>query len=133
MKKAQRSPFVFGASSLLVIFAVLALVIFSLLALNTALANNRLSVVFADAAYDNAKAQEMAHTILADIRAGNIPEGVKQEGNVYSYSCRIDDTKELFVIVELLFEDDYKIKKWQSVRTAAWDGDDSIDVWSPED
>ena len=129
MRREKRSPFIFGASSLIVIFAVLCIVIFALLSLNTAAAGDRLSRVFADSAVDAARANSEAHEILARIRQNDIPERVEIKGNIYNYSCRIDKARELFVSVEVYGNGEYKILRWQSVRTAAWNPDEKIDVW----
>lgn len=112
-KKRFLPPMV-GGSSLLVIFAVLCLTVFSLLTISTAKAERRLSDVSAEAVVSYYKADAEAETIFAGIRSGNIPENVSIENNVYSYSCRISST--LFLQVEIRFNDGiWEILCWQPV------------------
>ncbi len=128
----KATPSFFGASSLLVIFALLALVIFALLTLQSARETERLSVISADAESEYAAAELKAHRILSMIRAGETPDGVTKNGNVYDYRVVINSSLTLFVKIELTPDASYKILKWQSVRTAPWENDTGIDVWRPE-
>ena len=122
------SPPVVGGTSLLVIFAVLALTVFALLSLSTALANDRLSSAAAQAVYDYYQADCQAEAILAQLRQGRQPPGVARQGDVFSYSCPISDTQTLLVEVRL-DGDTYTILRWQAVSTAPWQPDDSLNLW----
>ena len=122
------SPPVVGGTSLLVIFAVLALTVFALLSLSTALANDRLSSAAAQAVYDYYQADWQAEAILAQLRQGRQPPGVARQGDVFAYSCPISDTQTLLVEVRL-DGDTYTILRWQAVSTAPWQPDDSLNLW----
>ena len=117
-----------GGSSLLVIFAVLCLTIFALLSLSTAQAGSRLSSASAQAVSDYYLADHEAETILAQLRAGRCPEAVSESDGVYSFTCPISDTQTLEVSVRLEGET-YTILRWQSVSTAEWIPDESLDLW----
>ena len=117
-----------GGSSLLVIFSVLCQTVFTLLALSTVQASDRLSRASADAvsAYYNADCE--AEAILAKLRDGEIPDGVTEQGDVYSYTCAISENQLLAVEVELP-PNDYRVLRWQAVSSAEWQPDNTLPVW----
>lgn len=125
-----------GATSLLTVFAVLALTVFALLTLSDARSDTRLS----DAAWQTTQAyyaaDAEAQAILARLRAGEQPEGVtvtSAEGaRRCAYACPISDTLELQVEVALSPEGNYRIDRWQMASTRAWEGDDDLEVWTGE-
>lgn len=129
-KRREKAPIV-GGSSLIVMFAVLCLTVFALLGLSTAQANMRLSDAAADAVTGYYEADCAAEAILAEIRSGNIPEGVTviDSSKTYSYSCPISETQVLCVEV---CADSFKIVRWQAVSAAGREIDESIDVWDGE-
>ena len=129
-KKSMRFPPI-GGSSLLVIFAVLCLTVFALLSLSTAQAGSRLSDASAQAVSDYYRADCRAEEILAQLRSGQLPEGVSVEDGVYSYTCSISDTQALAVSVRL-DRDHYTVLRWQAVSTIEWTPDESIDLWDGE-
>ncbi len=155
-KKFRLSPPAVGGSSLLVIFAVLCLTIFALLSLSTVQADRRLGDASAAAVGGYYAADTQAEVLLAQLRTGEIPEGVEvkeeilphpedsgeQSGEIdpdtkaltVSYSCPISDTQELQV--RIFFPDGlssaYEILQWQAVSTADWQPDDTIHVWDGE-
>lgn len=125
-----------GGSSLLVIFAILCFTVFTLLALSTAQADNRLSEASSKAVSDYYKADLEAENILAQLRQGIIPENVQVMDNVYSYSCPISDTQVL--MVEVISEtaetgsftsttgpaantSTWRILRWQAVSTVEYE------------
>lgn len=127
MREREGMPAV-GGSSLLVIFAVLCLTVFALLGLTTVQADGRLSDASAQAVQDYYGADCQAEIILARLRAGELPEGVHADGDTYSYACPISDTQTLQV--EVWVEGTaYTVLRWQAVSTAAWQADESLDVW----
>lgn len=127
-KRNTDTPAAVGGSSLLVIFAVLCLTVFALLSLSTVQADGRLSKIAAQAVAEYYAADEEAEEILADLRNGIVPEGVVQEGNCYSYSCRVSDTQELQVTVRIS-QNFYEVLRWQTVSITDWVADDSLNVW----
>ena len=126
--KTSMTPPVVGASSLLVIFAVLCLTIFALLSISTVQANGRLSDHAAKAVTDYYKADAQAESTLARLRAGEKPDGVFQEGNLYTYTCTVSDTQVLAVQV-MVENDNYTILRWQVISNVRWQADDRRPVW----
>jgi hypothetical protein len=122
------SPPAVGASSLLVIYAVLCLTVFALLGLSTVQADGRLSDASANAVTAYYAADCQAEEILSRLRAGEMPEGVSEQDGLYTYACPISDTQELTVEVRL-DGDAYTVLRWQAGSTADWQADESLDVW----
>lgn len=130
--KKERGAFavpVVGGSSLLVIFAVLTLTVFALLSLSTVRADERLSLASAQAVSDYYAADCAAQEILAQLLAGEWVEGVEQQHNLYSYSCKISDSQILNVTVQLEDEGGYTVLCWQAVPSGDWKPDDSLHLW----
>jgi len=131
-KQEQRvSAPVVGGSSLLVIFAVLCLTVFSLLGLSTVQADGRLSDISAQSVADYYAADCRAEEILAQLRSGDIPDGVTLQHGIYYYICRISDTSGLQVEVKVNGAD-YEVLRWQAVSTAEWTAHDDLSVWDGE-
>ena len=135
------TPPMVGGSSLLVIFAVLCLTIFTLLTLSTVQADTRLSEASIQAVTDYYQADLQAERIFAQLRVGQIPLGVEQTayngsspstgdsspsgslvppGTIYSYSCPISDTQKLSV---QLHHDGtvWTIMRWQAISTVTYE------------
>lgn len=128
MKKRKMSVTSVGGSSILTIFAVLCFIVFALLSLSTARADHVLSSKSLEAVRCYYQADTQAEEILAQIRQGQLPEGVEQAGDVYTYSCPVDEHQQLNVEVEY-HDHTYQIKKWKKEYTGDWEPDDTIDVW----
>ena len=116
-----------GGSSLLVIFAVLCLVVFSLLSLNTVLAEKRISEASARAAEDWYAADFQAQEIFAQLRAGEQVPGVSRTGQRVSYSVPISGHQTLLVVLE---ERDgcWEVISWRADAHPE-DGDSTLPVW----
>ncbi len=118
-----------GGSALMIIFAVLCLAVFAVLALSGALAGDRLG----DASVENISAYYeadcAAEEILTELRSGRIPADVEKNGEEYSWSCPISDTRSLICRVTVSGED-YEILQWQAKYTGSWSADDSLGLWS---
>ncbi|MBE6679600.1 MAG: hypothetical protein E7598_03665 [Ruminococcaceae bacterium] len=129
MKKGK-SPFpMVGATSLIVIFAVLCITVFALLALKTAKSSSKLSIISAENAIAYYNADSEANEILARLRNGEKLQNVSANGNVYTYFCKISDTQLLNVEVEIRSQNDYTVLKWQKVYANDWQADDTMDIW----
>ena len=128
-QKQKFSPPAVGASSLLVIFAVLCLTVFALLSIATVRADGRLGDKVEEAVIGYYQADCQAEEILARLRNGEVPAGVTLEHGVYTYACPISDTQVLAVQV-YLDEDTYQILRWQARSTVSWQADDRIPVWN---
>lgn len=128
MKKRKLSFTSVGGSSILTIFAVLCILVFALLSLSTAKANYNLAEKSVKAVSNYYAADTKAEEIYSQIRAGNMPDGVKQKGNTYSYTCAIDDKQKLLVEIKKQKEK-FHVVKWEKQYTGEWKPDDTIDVW----
>lgn len=128
MSKREAPPAV-GGSSLLVIFAVLCLTIFALLGLSTVQADKRLAAASSEAVKNYYEADTRAELILAQLRAGVIPEGVTREGDLYRYQCEVSKVQALLVEVQITGAE-YRILRWQLVSTTEWEEDDSLALWN---
>jgi len=132
MNKRTRFSFpTVGGSFLLVIFAVLCLTVFALLALATVQAGQRLSDASAAAVTNYYAADYQAEEILAQLRTGETPEGVTQVDDIYMYECPVSDTQVLKVEVRL-DGTAYTILRWQTVSIADWQPEDGMQVWDGE-
>lgn len=117
-----------GISSLLVIFAVLCLTVFAILSVSTVQAQLRLAESTRRAAIGYYSADCRAESILARLRAGEHPENVEIDGDIYTYACKITETQVLAVCVEVKGTE-YKILRWQAVSVAEWNAEDKLPVW----
>ena len=122
-----RAPMV-GGSSLLVVFAILCLTVFALLGFSTVQADKRLSDASADAVKAYYAADTQAEMILAQLRAGELPEGVTLKNGNYYYVCPVSKTQELQVEVRINGAM-WEILRWQTVSTAKWDEGETLSVW----
>ena len=133
MKKRNAMPMpITGGSSLLVIFAVLCLTVFALLALSTVQANGRLSQTTAQSVTDYYEADCQAEEIFAQLRQGEVPLEVTVSGSVYAYTCAISENQDLQVEVERT-ETGWKVLRWQAVSVTQWSEEDRpMEVWDGE-
>ena len=116
-----------GGASLLVIFAVLCLVIFALLSLNTVLAERRISEASARAAADWYAADLEAQKIFARLRNGQQVPGVVQTGAEYAYSVPVSEHQTLLVTVKET-DGGWEVVSWYAVAHPE-DGDTALPVW----
>ena len=125
------SPVMVGASSLLVIFAVLCLTVFALLSISTSRANRTLSDRTAQAVEGYYAADCRAEEILARLRGGEAVDGVEHQGSVYTYTCPISESQLLCVQVRLEGAE-YTVLRWQAISALRWEQDDSLHLWDGE-
>ena len=129
MKRYRISPPAIGGSSLLVIFALLALTVFALLSLSTVQAEKRMADATAQAVAEYYAADLEAERIFALLRAGETVNGVAVNGNVYSYRCAVSENQMLNVELEKK-ENTWRVCRWQvtasveaiSETMPVWDG-----------
>lgn len=126
-KQESRSVPAIGGSSLLVIFAVLCLTVFSLLSLNTVLAEKRISEAFAQSASDWYAADLKAQAVFAGLRAGESISGVEQMGAQYRYSVPISQHQTLLVTLKET-EGRWEVLSWYAVAHPE-DGERTLPVW----
>lgn len=131
MKGERLSPSGFGTGALLTVFSVLCLAVFAVLSISTVQSQRALSLRSADAVQEYYRADARAEEILSRLRSGQIPEQVRREGEVYSYTCPISDTRSLEVKVRI--EDgDCTVVRWQAVSAVSWEESDGLQVWTGE-
>ncbi len=118
-----------GGSSLVVMFAVLCLTVFALLGLSTVRADQHLSDATAASVETYYKAELQAETVLAELRAGTLPDGVTQDGDIYTYTCPISDALHLQVSVHIT-DSHWEILSWRTETAIEWNEDDSLSVWN---
>ena len=118
-----------GGSSLLVVFAVLCLTVFSLLSLSSVLAEKRMADASAQAMIDYYEADLEAEAIFARLRSEETVSGVEIDGNTYRYRCPVTENQILYV--ELVKNTDgWLVARWQVVARSepinevlpVWDG-----------
>jgi len=130
-----------GSASIVLVFAVLCLTIFSLITF--VVAGNDKALVDAKVQLVSGyyEADALAEQILVDIlNAESIPDSVRGveiytqwdealgADTTYFY-CDITDIKALYVNL-LIREDSFDILSWRMYDTDEWVFDDSINVWS---
>ena len=129
-----------GSASIVLVFAVLCLTVFSLITLIVAKNNKALADAEAKLVAGYYEADALAEHVLADIReTGVIPKtarGVEVSSSrdidrgmeVVSYICPLSEKKELYVKVGL-DGDSVVIISWQMLDVGEWEFDDSLSVW----
>ena len=131
-----------GSASIVLVFAVLCLTIFTVISYVSAMTERNLiesEVRLVKAYY---VADTLAERVLGEILAlagerEEIPEiilGVEIEAYwdeelvEVSFSCAISDTTELYTVVAIR-GDEYEILTWKIRPTVEWESDDRLDVW----
>ncbi|MCI8608786.1 MAG: hypothetical protein HFE73_03985 [Firmicutes bacterium] len=131
MRNKQHSSFAppaIGGISLLVIFAVLCLTVFSLLSLSTVRADSKLSEASAQSIAGYYAADAEAEKILAQLRDGQAPDCVTINGDQYTYTCSISDTQQLAVTLQ--FDGaQFSVLRWQVESCRDVEIDDRLPVW----
>ena len=129
--KRRESAAPVGAGMLLVSFAVLCLVAFAALCLSSAAAEDRLSRASAETLLARREADAEAEAILARLRAGEVPEGVRWEDDAYDCTIPIAPDRELRISVRRAGEE-YTVLSWREVPTGGWQADERLTLWDGE-
>lgn len=118
---------------LVTIFAILCMSIFTVLVLTSYYSASGLtdaSTAHITAYYE---ADSAGEAILAELRQGDVPEGVADlGGGIYEYSCPLSDGGSLEIRVRVASADDYEILRWQLITGQDWAIDDAITLWDGE-
>jgi len=133
-----------GSASIVLVFAVLCLTVFSLITLVVAKNNKALADTEAGLVTGYYEADTLAESIVAEIlSAGEIPDNVRGveidsywdtdlEAEVASYLCPLSDKKEL--LVKLAIDGgSAEVINWQMLDIGTWEFDDSLGVWIGDD
>ena len=133
-----------GSASIVLVFAVLCLTVFSLITLVVAKNNQALAETEAGLVTGYYEADALAENIVAAIlEAGEVPDSVRGveidsywdmdlEAEVASFVCPLSDKKELYVKLAL-DGDGVDVINWQMLDIGQWEFDDSLGVWIPDD
>ena len=133
-----------GSASIVLVFAVLCMTVFSLITF--VVAGNDRALVDAEASLVKGyyEADTLAEHIVAEIvRTGNIPDSASgvEIGSGYDmgsgaetayFRIPISDQKELFVQLAIS-GDSVDVFSWRMCDTDEWSADDSINVWGGPD
>ena len=133
-----------GSASIILIFAVLCLTVFTLIAFvvsgnEKALVDTEVNLVKSYYEAD-ALAERILTEILESVTKPESVEGITIDywtdlssgADMATWSCPFEDDKELFV--SLAFNNDsYNILNWKMRNTGRWEIDDSLDLWLGDD
>jgi len=132
-----------GSASIVLVFAVLCLTVFSLITYvvagnDKALVDAKVGLVTGYYEAD-ALAEQILHDLLtadttpAQIRGVDIQTGFDEDLNVETtyFFCKISDIKSLYVNL-VIREDSYDILDWRMYDTDVWEFDNSMNVWPGE-
>lgn len=131
MKRKEQPMIGAGASSVLMIFVVLCLVVFAVLSLSGADADLRLSRKFAERTTAYYQAENRANDRVKEID-GNLQESYNNREE-RSFSETIDETGRLDVVLQVQDSENgqglrLQIVKWQSVSEGEWNPDRTLPV-----
>lgn len=130
MKRKERFSYpAVGGSSLLTIFAVLCMSIFTLLTIVSVRADLRLSDAGARAVSDYYAAENQAEQIFARLRQGETVSQAEREGDCWRYSCPISENQSLEVTLRCR-GGQWEVLRWQTV---AWEPEilpGTLPVWN---
>jgi len=131
----------FGSASILLVFAVLSLTIFSVITLNTAMMDRAKTDVWKQAVTAYYDADTLAESIVLDIlTADETPSTIRgididteisddTAGKIYSFSLPVSEQKELHVKIAI-FDDYYETREWRLRDVGNWViFDEGFDLW----
>jgi len=132
-----------GSASIVLVFAVLCLTIFSLITFVVASNDKALVDVKVELVTGYYEADALAERILIDIFTNGVYPQTSQGVNVYTkwnddlgidtayFFCYISEVKALYVNIAI-YDDSYDILSWRMYDIDDWEADTSINVWSGE-
>lgn len=128
MKKTADFPVSVG-SLLLMGGAVLVMAVIALTMLMGSRSETRVSKATEQAVTDYYRADAVAQGVLAQLREGEVPSGVQDEGDgVYAYTCPVSDTQQLEVRVRIT-GGEYEILRWQTGSAGVRQDAQPLQVW----
>ena len=129
----------YGSATLLMLFSVLCLTVFAVLAFCSARADLRLSEHFAAMVAEYYAADAEATRIMAQLDAASDVDaeierlselGVEfeRDGERLSYACPVDDALNLCVTLERL-DSDWRVLSWKLEDIGGWNADNHLNVF----
>jgi hypothetical protein len=132
-----------GSASIVLVFAVLCLTIFAIIAFSSATTNRALVEVEAKLVQSYYEADTLAELILAELlEADSIPDAVRDveiisdwDWNMgvetLSFSCEISEKKELYVLLAV-YEETMRILTWRMRDIGEWEEEDSLNLFDDD-
>ena len=129
-----------GSASIVLVFSVLCLTIFSVLSYVTALTETNLIETQVQTVHAYYAADALAEQTLAAVLAAHeVPEQIdgiyisaywdwNALAEIVSFAVPISETFDLFVQVAITV-DDHEIMQWSVYKAGEWEADDRLDVW----
>lgn len=123
-----------GVISLMMIFIVLTMIVFSTLTLTTSINHANQTKQYAEHIQEyyqaSNEAEEKVSLIEGALHSKDYYNVLKQEGieiknDTYSFSTEINDKQSLVVTIKITYPT-YKITQWQTVYTSEWEADNSV-------
>lgn len=124
-----------GSASILLVFAVLSLTIFSVITFQAALTDQSLTTVWEQAVTAYYQADAQAESIVSEILGRDdtpsFVQGVDIEvdGNIFAFSLPVSEQKELSVRIAVA-DGSYETLEWKMRDVGGWAAfDDGWDLW----
>lgn len=129
----KKSGGVSGAVSLVMIFCVMCLAVFSVLTLATADRESKLSEMTARSAAEYYQADYNATAVVAALQNGSplpadLDIDIARDGDTVSFLLPVNDSQGLDVAVALRGSE-CEILRWQTVYTGDWAPDEFLELW----
>lgn len=132
MAGRKSAPINIGTSSIMMLFAVLCLTVFAVLAFTSARSQASLARKSADAVSAYYAADMRAAELYEELHEGAVPEVVTvnelPDGIYYSYDVPVDENQALSVLVRQTGEV-LEILSWKVYTVGEWNADEQINVW----
>jgi len=130
-----------GSASIVLIFVVVCLTIFTVVSFVTASTEEALINTELQLVREYYEADALAEQILAEIlsTSGEIPESIRgieiyahwdwdSLAEIVAFVCPVSDVMDLYVVVAIR-DDSYEILVWRMYRAGEWEADDTLNVW----
>ena len=137
----NRSGIGVGSASVILVFAILCLTVFSLITFVVAVNEKNLVEVQTDLVTGYYEADALAELILADILTADTVPATIRGVNIYTgwddelgvettyYFCHISDIKALYVNLAVS-GGSFDILSWRMYDTDSWEYDGSLNLWT---
>ena len=129
----KRGGSISGAVSLVMIFCVLCLAVFTTLTVSTARREQKLSRMTAQRTEEFYAADTKATEIARQVFSGALPETVVFEAGedgaqAAKYEVAVNEAQTLEIVL-IQENGKWRVEQWKTVYTGDWTPDDSIHVW----
>ena len=135
----NRSGMGVGSASIILIFAVLCLTIFTLISYTSANVDEAMSDISVEIIQSYYEADTLAECILAEILDSDVTPDTVFGRDIESewdfdierikFSCPVSESKSLCVELTIDSDSSHEILMWKLLDTSEWEADDSLNVW----